>query len=528
MPKKVKKQSKAKTQKAAQEKEQRARKIQEELSQHELPQEGLPQEGLPQEGLSQKNGDDDDSMDDQALQRPKLNDWTKKILECFIQQHGEEIKKEFHEKNPDFSKIESLFKTLNISITSANKAHKAPLESNNVRGDVYRKTHNAWSARVNQKSVKGNREEEWKAYYELHKMFRLFNKENHLPEEWNIPSDIPELFFGDRPPGIEELPDDEDSAFSSSGESESEESDSDEIDGIDALEAKMRKEYSSLSHGKVLYWWPVGMGTQIFVRYGSKKNPIYRVRAGSSLPYDPRSTEQVLSVTHGNAKERITEDGMVKEVWRYSRDDIQDITGVGWKVEDDDDTNANALALIRPAKNTIYPHTRVLVKWKLGGTTLERRGFIRRIANGSTLSGDRMIYVKAKELENAYWGYDVEEEQSDDESSESDGSLSDGSSSRHTHSHRSHRSGRYSARNRSTKLKEDLESDADSETSDSDHHQKPRRSKRLVRSKKAKSSGTKKDVDAEIDQLLKEIKRLKLIQRGKKEKSTASRKTRRH
>ncbi|KAL4753499.1 hypothetical protein BDW72DRAFT_190952 [Aspergillus terricola var. indicus] len=111
------------------------------------------------------------------------------------------------------------------------------------------------------------------------------------------------------------------------------------------------------------------------------------------------------------------------------------------------------------AKDTIYPHACVLVKWKLGGTTLERRGLIRRIANGSTFSGDRMIYLKAKELENTYWGYDVEEEESEDESSENDGSLTDESSSRHTRSHRSRRSGKYSATNRSTKSKEDSESD---------------------------------------------------------------------
>ncbi|GAT22746.1 actin-binding protein Fragmin [Aspergillus luchuensis] len=52
--------------------------------------------------------------------------------------------------------------------------------------------------------------------------------------------------------------------------------------------------------------------------------------------------------------------------------------------------------------------TRALVKWNDGNVTLERRGFIRRIANGNSFNGDRMIYLKAKELENAFWGHDVE------------------------------------------------------------------------------------------------------------------------
>jgi hypothetical protein len=104
------------------------------------------------------------------------------------------------------------------------------------------------------------------------------------------------------------------------------------------------------------------MGTQIFVRYGPKKSPIYRVRAGSSLPYNLRSTEQVLSKTRGNAKIRVQAGGTVKGVWKYTRDDVQDIIGMGWKVEDDDNTSANTLAFIRPAKDIIYPHTRVLVK----------------------------------------------------------------------------------------------------------------------------------------------------------------------
>ncbi|KAL4745862.1 hypothetical protein BDW72DRAFT_207848 [Aspergillus terricola var. indicus] len=442
-------------------------------------------------------------------QEPELSDWTRAIIEAFITQHGEEIKKELQEANPDFSKIKSLLGRLNEAITNANREHQAPQELNIVRVDVYQQTYDAWKARVNSDHVKGNTKEEWKAYYELRKMFRLINRQNHLPEEWNIPSATAEQLFGAKPSGIEELPDDAESAASYSDESESEESESDEVEGIDALEARMRKEYSSLSRGKVLYWWPVGMGTQIFVRYGPKKSPIYRVRAGSSLPYDPRSTEQVLSKTRGNAKIRVQAEGTVKEVWKYTRDDVQDIIGVGWKVEDDDDTSANALAFIRPAKDIIYPHTRVLVKWKLGAVSLERRGFVRRITNGGGLSGDRMIYLKAREMENAYWGYDVEEEETDDETSESEDSSSDESS--YTRSRRARRS----IRTHPKRSDKNEQSDADSETSPSDQEQAPRRSKRLNRKKRGKSSRAKKDVDKEIRRLTEELTRLKLKQRGR-------------
>ncbi len=187
---------------------------------------------------------------------------------------------------------------------------------------------------------------------------------------------------------------------------------------------------------------------------------------------------------------------------------------MGWKVEDDDDTTANVLALIRPAKDIIYPNTRVLVKWKLGGTSLERRGFIRRIANGSSLSGDRMIYLKAKELENAYWGYDVEEV-SNDETNSSEDSSSEDSSDQHTPSRRSRRSGE---KIRSAKS---VESDADSETSHSSDERAPRRSKRHARSQNLKSSRRKKNLEAENRDLVEELRRLKLGG------SARSRKTRR-
>jgi hypothetical protein len=450
--------------------------------------------------------DEPPSKREKRYRRPKLSAWIQPVIQEFVQSRGDEIKKELQNETPDFAKIESFLNVLNSNIVKANKTHHAPVEDNNIRAKAYRREYEAWLAQIATDKIKGQPDEEWKAYYRLHKMFRLLNDENNLPKEWNIPSATAERMFGEKPSGVEELPDDADSAASYSDESESEESDL-ELDGIDGLEARMRKEYSSLSRGKVLYWWRVGTGTQIFVQYGRKARPIYRVRAGSSIPYDTRTTEQVLSITRGNAKVRIQSSGNTEEIWKYSRDDVEDIIGVGWKVEDDDDASTNALALIRPAKDIIYPHTRVLVKWKRGGISLERRGFIRRIANGSSLSGDRMIYLKAKELENTYWGYDVENAETEDELSGSDGSSSEQSSGRRT------RPWKRSIKKQSLKSDNSAESDADTETS-SDDEPAPRRSRRLARAKKTKSTNAGRDIEAEIDRLLKDVKRLRIKQAG--------------
>lgn len=55
-----------------------------------------------------------------------------------------------------------------------------------------------------------------------------------------------------------------------------------------------------------------------------------------------------------------------------------------------------------PEAGAVYPETRVLVEWRDGLKTLENRSFIRRIANGSCLDGDRLVFQNAKELEEAY------------------------------------------------------------------------------------------------------------------------------
>ena len=356
----------------------------------------------------------------------------------------------------------------------------------------------------------------WKTYDALCKIVRLTNRENDLPEDWNIPPDVTQKRFGDRPANIAALSD-TDSAVEFSDESESEESeDSDDLDGIDGLESRMLKEYSSLSRGKVLYWWLLGTGTQVFVRYGSKRAPIYRVRAGSSQPYDPQVAERVLSKTRGNNK--YWDPNTKMELWEYTRDQVLDIIGVGWKIDDDDETGTNPLALIRPRKDAAYPHTRVLVKWWDGNISLERRGFVRRIAHGNCINGDRMIYLKAKELESAYRGYNIEEESDSYTDSDTDGETSDTLLKRSDHSRRSGKSSSRHRRGVHFKESDREESDADSESSQSsfDSAQITRRSRR-VHDKNSRPSNKDREVDAEIRHLTKELDRLKV----KRERSSS-------
>jgi hypothetical protein len=80
---------------------------------------------------------------------------------------------------------------------------------------------------------------------------------------------------------------------------------------------------------------------------------------------------------------------------------VEDIIGIGWKVDGDDDQGLDPLSLLLPAQGISYPQTRILVKWKDGAFTVEGRSFIRRVTTGSALDGDRVIYQKAEELETA-------------------------------------------------------------------------------------------------------------------------------
>lgn len=67
------------------------------------------------------------------------------------------------------------------------------------------------------------------------------------------------------------------------------------LTGLDLLESRAMKEQCWHSGGKVLFWWPKGTGTQIFVWYGDTSALIYRIRAGSYEMYDQKRIEKVLT-----------------------------------------------------------------------------------------------------------------------------------------------------------------------------------------------------------------------------------------
>ncbi|KAF4182500.1 hypothetical protein CNMCM8694_006756 [Aspergillus lentulus] len=441
---------------------------------------------------SGESSEDESEVRKQRHKKPRRSEWVIALIEAFVGDVASEVKVALQSDPPDITKVESLLSGLNKEIQSANHANGAHLADGIILANMYRHTYDGWLAKIGMAHVKDNPEQGWRAYDATLGLLRAFNRENNLPIDWVFSSAATQKAFGERPPDVIEPSADlemEDSAVEYESESESESESETEMDGIDALENRMRKEYSSLSGGRVLYWWPVGTGTQIFVRYGSKRKAIYRVRAGSSMPYSEHDTELVLGQTRGNKKIILTDDrGRIREAWEYTRNQVDDIVGVGWKIEDDDEAGVNALELIRPRKSAMYPHTRVVVKWKDGQTSLERRGFIRRIANGTSLNGDRMIYLKAREMEKTYWGDEFYDEAEESEESESDYET-DTTQPRK----KSRRRGRQNRSSRRRRQESDSsESDADSETSESSLESKPRRSRRLKVSNANKQRAGKK------------------------------------
>lgn len=216
----------------------------------------------------------------------RIDDWAQEIIQNLVEKSGQDIKMELHSETPDFSKVEKHFKKANQKIQKANREHNVSMEHNLINEKQYQINYDSWSALINTDMVRGSPEKGWKAYDGLCGALSMFNHGNNLPDDWNIPPDATIRIFGEQPNHMEKShPTEEvDSAVEYSEESESESEESSEEYGINTLESKMRKEYTTLSHGKALYWWRISTGTQIFVRYGSKKNPIYQVMQDHQSP----------------------------------------------------------------------------------------------------------------------------------------------------------------------------------------------------------------------------------------------------
>ncbi|KAJ5152445.1 hypothetical protein N7492_009725 [Penicillium capsulatum] len=358
-----------------------------------------------------------------------------------------EVELFFTAAEPKYEECTAFFAGLNQQIREANaKNGVTNIDAGTIPEHQYSALCRTWREAHLRAKDRGATEEAWEAFNKTHELLRLFNERHHLPESWNISENWAKREIGTTNPknakGTNtDFPSDnakgtntnfpsdsDDSQPDPTGQLSASEDSSAESDinadnkptGLDALEAKTMKAQRQLTSAKVLYWWPKGTGSQIFVRYGGSSTPIYRIRAGSHESYNPSRVERVLTTkTRGTAKVTGIKNGLPTEYWKYERKHVEDLLGVGWKVEGDDENNTDALAALRPEKGAYYPQTRTLVKWKDGEYTLEGRAFIRRITSGSALDGDKILYQKAYDLESAYrkkYGLDEFEDDIDEDS----------------------------------------------------------------------------------------------------------------
>lgn len=315
-------------------------------------------------------------------QTPEIPHWARKIIKQNIDWYGKVVGAYFHSDNPpDPIHVERFFEILNADIEQTGKEQG---HDDIIRIDpkfyVSQKEslEKVWSL----PTVKANKEEGWKAFDKVNSLFEKFNKIYDLPAHWNL-LDLAKRHLGTRPENT--------------------------LKGLDALEAMMEKDLPE----KPLYWWEKGFGTQVFVELCEGGKSTYRIRAGSYIPYDKKKVQYVdPQATRGSVMERQwNKYGYEKQKYKYTREDVYDVLGVGWKIDNDErGLQEDPLDYIMPEKvknakkqggRKTYAHTKLLIKWKDGQTTLETREFFRRII-GNRNKADWMIYKKAQEQENAY------------------------------------------------------------------------------------------------------------------------------
>lgn len=356
------------------------------------------------------------SMQDAPIEHipTQLPKWVRQIIREACQNFVADMDYYFSSDKPNHDGTTAFFVRLNQEIRAMNIAKHANSDIGLIPERTYATLCQTYQDTMNQAMAQKNQMLGWEAWNSTHDLLTEFNKRHLLPRTWNLSEEKATSFIGisnprtnvdsNAPPASIDL-DYQHNAYTASPESENESLYRSEIQasGLDALEARARQQQRQLTSAKVMYWWPKGTGTQIFVRYGDRSDPIYRIRAGSHESYDRSRVERVLiSKTRGTAKVLFKRDGILDEGWKYDRQHVEDFIGVGWKVEDDDESDIDALSMILPAKGAVYPQTRILVKWKDGVYTLEGRAFIRRATSGSSLDGDKVLYQKAYEMESAY------------------------------------------------------------------------------------------------------------------------------
>ncbi|KAJ5367183.1 hypothetical protein N7541_001124 [Penicillium brevicompactum] len=467
-----------------------------------------------------------------------LSSWVKDVIRRETsKESGTMVEEFFTSDNPQYEKCHQFFQRLNQKIRGANEMHNVnDIDIGTIPETGYNGICQTWQQAGERAIADRSPDEFWTAFNNTRDLLKHFNKRHYLPKSWNINQAWAEQWVGTPNPRIEEETDSsserdngqpEPTRQLSASEESSAESDIDvdsgEPTGLDALEARTIKQQRQLNSAKVLYWWPKGTGSQIFVRYGSRSTPIYRIRAGSHESYNPSRVERVLTTkTRGTAKVIGTKDGLPEEFWKYKRKDVENFIGIGWKIDEDDEQGLDPLNLLQPAKGIVYPQTRILVKWKDGVFTLEGRSFIRRITTGSALDGDRVIYQKAEELETTYRKkHGLDDIEDDDYGDEDSNSESDGSIQQNSGRNRRHRSepARYSnprkpkTRSRFETIESSDDSDASSQPTHSRHRRyrsEPARNQTSFTQRQKPAPEKAKGSKAKIKQLEREIQRLKI------------------
>ncbi|CEJ54846.1 hypothetical protein PMG11_01135 [Penicillium brasilianum] len=365
-------------------------------------------------GDHDSNDDEDSDLDDasdqgvpEEHQIDPLSEWVKDIIQKETSiQSATMVEEFFTSDRPRYEECQQFFQELNQKIRGANEQnHVNDVDIGTIPELGYNGLCEAWQQKANIAVKNKSILDFWNAFNHTHNLLKIFNERHFLPQAWNISQDRAQEWVGAPNP----TPVDSPSSASTTANGQSSSTSRKKIDGelsdasdddtqknaktgLDALEARTIKQQRQLRSAEVLFWWPKGTGSQTFVRYGGK-TPIYRIRAGSHEIYDKKQTQRVLTTqTRGTAKVPETKGEILEERWAYTRDDVEDIIGIGWKIEDDDEEGFDPIDLLRPAKGESYPHTRALVTWKDGTASLEGRAFIRRFTTGSALDGDRVIY----------------------------------------------------------------------------------------------------------------------------------------
>ncbi|GKZ59931.1 hypothetical protein AnigIFM49718_006255 [Aspergillus niger] len=364
---------------------------------------------------------DEDSPYIPRYKKPRIGIWGEVLKDRFIASNDDAFKQQFQTENPKFGGLDEEIQLFNVILRKENIKHNVDPERGTIPPGYYT---NNWETWINFLGREPDVQKRWKTYDDLRGIIVRFNGQNGLPQEWNFSREVADRMLGNRPADME-VPVEiyEDSGISDSEDQPDSDSDSDsdsEAEGLDLLENRMLKHFSTLTRGKVLYWWSAGrMGTQILVRYTKTiedvKRHIYRVRPGSSQIWDEKRVEQIFPKrTRGRRTLLIEVDGITREVPEWSRNQVADILGVGWRTTSTRESCADCFLDMHPEVERLrYPPTKILVKWVDNKRTLESREFVQRIVTGGGKKGDMLIYTKAREMEARYWGEDPEDYQVD-------------------------------------------------------------------------------------------------------------------